>query len=182
MDKAVIQGCYVDLKFLPGLKSARVYIDIPIEHSNTFLKMFDAPDRANPVPVAIARLATSTAEQSSSPARGEAHDGQSVQVGGLTSTQTDKPRTPFKDLPRSQQAALKLRDPEFQQWVAHAYPGLWRDVPLNGSDRENAANQVVKHLLGIESKRELDSDPMRAAAWDRMQTTFDMRAYALGGR
>ena len=55
MDKAaVMRGVYVDCKFMPGLKSARISIDLPIEHSNEFLRMFGAPDRASPVAVAIA--------------------------------------------------------------------------------------------------------------------------------
>lgn len=150
MDKpAVIEGCYVDLKFMPGIKCARVSIDIPIEHSNAFLKMFDAPDRANPVPVVVARLATSPAEQPS----------------GAQAPATPKPDRTYS---RSQIAAMRLKDPKFSGWL---YKRYFVAGPLEPVDK------MLKRVLGIESKTELDAEGPKAQAFDALLTEFDTRNY-----
>ena len=38
-----------------------------------------------------------------------------------------------------------------------------------------AANITLKEVLGIASKKELDTDPEKADAWDRMLTSFEHR-------
>lgn len=81
----------------------------------------------------------------------------------------DKPRTPFREMQRSQQAALKLRDNDFCVWLKRshgaAYDG-WID-----------ADHLLKKVLRITTKRALDSDPVAAAAWDQCLVGFDMRSY-----
>jgi len=175
MDKpAAIEGCYVDLKFMPGIKCARVSIDIPIEHSNAFLKMFDAPDRANPVPVVVARLATSPAEQSSSRLSGDTENGPDGKAPDPKAGRSAGPATPVaeaqgQDKPRtytrSQIAAMKCQDQEFQVW-------------LGGSEcRGNArwCNQLLKGQLDIMSKSELDVEGPKAQAFDKLLASFDYR-------
>lgn len=158
---AVMQGVYVDCKFMPGLKSARIAIDIPIEHSNEFLRMFGAPDRANPVAVAIARLDVGALNAPPVPEK-------AVEPAKVEKAETKR----FCDLPRSQQAALKLRDGSFVSWIRHRYCdqfGLKR-----GEDMD--ANRMLKVLLGIDSKRELDNPESGAvAAFDRLLTSFEFR-------
>lgn len=161
MDRpAVIEGCYVDLKFMPGIKCARVSIDIPIEHSNTFLKMFDAPDRANPVPVVIARLATSTAEQPS----------------GAQAPSTPKPDRAYT---RSQIAAMKCRDDEFCIWIAKTFPAVfdkhYYQEPGGPDGSKIAADLTLKEVLGIQSKKELDVEGPKAQAFDKLLASFDYR-------
>lgn len=170
---AVIEGCYVDLKFLPGLKSARVFVDIPIEYSNQFLKMFDAPDRANPVRVAIARLAT--AEHSSSGVSRPTTTGPdnalpSVQAPSAES-QGQETRRHFRDLPKSQQAALKLQDEEFCAWLKASYGAAyegWID-----------ADHLLKKVLKITSKRQFDfPQSTHGENWDRLLASYDFRGRA----
>lgn len=179
MDKpAVIEGCYVDLKFMPGIKCARVSIDIPIEHSNAFLKMFDAPDRANPVPVAVARLATSTAEQSSSGLSRSTENGpgkSALAEPGVAIAEAqgqDKPRT----YSRSQIAAMKCQDGDFQRWIIdpEEYGYLWKS-DADAKQWDVCADFWLKEKLGIKSKTELDTSPEKAEAFDRMLTSFDHR-------
>ena len=73
-----------------------------------------------------------------------------------------------KPYTRSQIAALKIRDPEFQ---------LWLGVPMQMSDtgREESADARLKHRLGINSKRELDTPGPAAEAWDKLETSFRFR-------
>jgi len=76
----------------------------------------------------------------------------------------DKERTPFKQLPRSQQAALKCQDPEFIAWLR---------VSNEGQSRE-----TVCAKLGISSRAELLTNKEAADKWDAMLTDFDFRDYA----
>lgn len=162
---AVMSGCYVDCKFMPGYKVARISIDIPIEHSNAFLQMFGAPDRADPVHVAIARL---------------------TPLG----TDNPKPEEPQENAKaeaverkwsRSQKAALKCQDPAFQVWLATKYPAIWdRHYFYLYEARGHhpspiAADLTLKEVLGITTKRELDTDGHKAADWDALITSFELR-------
>ena len=70
-----------------------------------------------------------------------------------------KERRPFHTLPRSQQAALLIRDPAFQSWRSV--------VPRTPED----ADRFLKARLGIKSKRELD-EPANAELWDHMVAKF----------
>lgn len=165
---AIMQGVYIDCKFMPGLKSARIAIDIPIEHSNEFLRMFGAPDRANPVHVAVARLEVGAyAPKENGPGHGadcrnhphaESAEGQ------------DKPRTSFRDMKRAAQAALKLQDETFMAWLVDTY---W-----TGKEEIGDYDGLLKRALGIASKTELDSNPYKGKLWDEMLASFDYRAHA----
>lgn len=156
-------GSYVDAKFMRGLKVMRVSVDIPIEHSNDFLRAFGAPDGADPVPVAIARLVTPPAEPLTAPKRGEAQD-------------EDKPRTPFRELKRSAQAAMKCQEPSFHDWLCLDYRSqIGRCWPRDGMTYPEMADMVLKEALGITSKKELDTSEAAGAAWDRMLCTYEYR-------
>jgi hypothetical protein len=183
-DKAIMMGDYVDLKFMPGLKSARVFVDIPIEHSNAFLKMFDAPDRSNPVKVVIARIALPDAEQPSGPQGPATHSGP-VYSDGMSSTQSnstategkasDKPRTPKS---RSQMAAIKCADLIFCNWLMDTYGDVWNSTFEFDQSIPTAADKTLKLILGISSKKELDIEGPKAEAWDKLLCDFEVRAYA----
>ncbi len=144
---AVMQGSYVDLRFMPGLKVARVSIDIPIEHSNEFLRMFGAPDRASPVWCAVARLATP------------------AEPSGAQAPERSEPK---REYTRSQLAAIKCQDPVFASWIIRLDA-----PPYNAPAR--TADTALKSWLGIGSKRELDSNPEKAANFDKLLASFDYR-------
>ncbi len=158
----------MDAKFMPGLKVMRLSIDIPIEHSNEFLRMFGAPDRASPVWCAVARLATPAGPLPSGARAPERSEPEA------------KPRTPFRELPRSQQAALRCGDDEFQLWIATKYHAAWDSHYYGGQHTRTgleAADLTLKEVLAIKSKRELDTDHTAAARWDALLTDFDTRGY-----
>lgn len=159
---AAIEGYYTDAKFMRGIKTLRLSIDVPIEYSNEFLRMFGAPDGVSPVRVAIARM------QDNGPDGG---------IGGLAVPQPhaepakdqDRPRT----YTRSQVAAMKCQDASFKAWLrGRAWPGMVI------TDDDFDADAALKDMLGITSKRELDTNPSRAKAWDALLTDFDMRDIA----
>ena len=60
---AAIQGDFVDLRFVKGRKVCQIVIEIPIEAGASFVAAFGTPNPAQSVPVAIARLTPSNAQQ-----------------------------------------------------------------------------------------------------------------------
>ena len=57
-DAAVIGGSLVDVKNFNTDKSVRLVIDVPAELALRVIEIFGWPTRADPIPVAVARLAT----------------------------------------------------------------------------------------------------------------------------
>ena len=168
-DAAIFAGDYMDLRFMRGLKSARLYIDIPIEHADAFLKAFGAPDGANPAKVAVAKLNPEalTRREDIGPETGDSPLIERQADGKAPESR----RTPFRDLPRSQQAAIKCEgDMDFRYWLTA------RMVPVATLSAE-VADRYLKERLQITSKKELDSNTQKAAMWDALLTDFDTRSY-----
>jgi len=172
---------YVDAKFMRGLKVMRISLDIPIEKSNEFLTAFGAPNAADPVPCAIARLNPEkalTRHENGPVTRGpEAEPAPAVEAECPHADKgkgSDKPRT----YTRSQIAALKLQDEGFQIWLAETYPQIWDRHYIDGGHMSpEAADLTLKEALGISSKRELDTSPEKGEAFDKLLTDFDTRGY-----
>lgn len=156
---AAMAGVYVDMKFMPGLKMARISIEIPIEHSNAFIQMFGTPDRTNPVHVGIARLQ----EGAYAPAVPEKTEPAAPSVRAETK--------------RSNRAAILCKENEdFQVWLAERYPDIWDRHYIEGDCfSPESADLTLKEVLGIASKTELDTNPEAAARFDALRTDFELR-------
>lgn len=152
---AIMEATYVDAKFMPGLKVMRISLDLPIERSNEFLKLFGAPDRANPVWCAVARLQP---------------------VAEPLAEGAQAPATPEKK--RSNIAAIKCKEDEaFQIWLAEKYPNTWDRFYLQNPISSEAADSTLKEVLCIQSRKELDVPGPAAEAFDRLICSFDNRNY-----
>jgi hypothetical protein len=149
---AVMQGVYVDCKFMAGFKVARISIDIPIEHSNEFLRLFGAPDRANPVHVAVARMDV------------EALNAPTVPEKAVEPVAVEKAARK-----RSSVAFLMCQDVEVQKWLG--VMGSQRGT----DDGYESANRILKATLAIKEKKNLDTDPEAAARFDALRTDFELR-------
>lgn len=88
-----------------------------------------------------------------------------------------KERTPFDKIDRSQQAALRIRDEEFQAWLFHTHRDTWLDKAAKDDPKDaDTADAVLKAILRIGSKCELDFPDSRAAdMWDRLMTDYSVR-------
>jgi hypothetical protein len=128
-------------KSLATRKQLQVTLEIPEEYAATALKMLGIVDPSGSQWFALTR----------------AKIGETIE----NAPKLDKPKIPFRDMPRSQQCAIKCHDAEF---------GVWLDT-----DNPNEADTRVKTLLDIDSKRELDTDPVKANAWDELLTDYEVR-------
>ncbi len=148
---AAFLGTYVDLKFLSGLKVARVTLEIPIERSQEFIGMFGTPNKADPAWCALARINVAALNAPSVPEKAV------------------EPAKVEKAAPkRSSLAAMLCKNSEgFQAWLVDTY---W-----TGKEDIGDYDGLLKRALGITSKTEIDNNPDKAEAWERMLTTFKHR-------
>ena len=178
-----IKGSYSDLKFHKSLGVARISIDVPLEQASKVVALLGTPTLNDTTYVAVARLRpdakspkVEAAEEllngdypkppaspaaSCDGARPKAFAG----VDGKTHyTKASKDWRPFHKLPRSQQAAMTIKKPKFQEMVA--------------AKDETAANGYVLNWCGVGAKRDLDVPEMEDAhrKWDRLYARYEAHA------
>jgi len=162
---AAFLGTYVDLKFLSGLKVARVTLEIPIERSQEFIGMFGTPNKADPAWCALARIdvaalnAPSVPEKSVEPAKVEKASGGEVEP---------KPKSRIRTA-----SAMCEENLDFRRWLRDGHPTMW--TQCYDVDEAERAIRVLKWVLGIKSRKELDTDPEAAARFDALRTSFELR-------
>lgn len=81
----------------------------------------------------------------------------------------DARHTPFRELKKAAQAALKLQDETFKAWLVDTY---W-----TGKEEIGDYDGLLKRALDITSKKELDGNPYKGKLWDELLTSFDYRAH-----
>jgi hypothetical protein len=149
---AAFLGTYVDLKFMSGLKVARVTLEIPIERSQEFIGMFGTPNKADPAWCAIARMDV------------EALKAPTVPEKAVEPAPVEKAKAK-----RSSKAYLMCQNYDFVTWML---PGQSFNSVADAWDK---ADRALKERLGIKSKSELDTDPEAAARFDALRTDFELR-------
>lgn len=92
--------------------------------------------------------------------------------GQTAAPDAPKPRTPFRELKPSAQAAMKCKEPEFQRWVASAVvEGTMSPIGSARCAQETAAMVRAKCL--VDSRSELDTNLEKAARWAALLTEFE---------
>lgn len=162
-------------KSLATRKQLQITLEVPAEYAAQALKMLGVGDPGESQWFALAKLAGrqpaaligDDEKPAVPPTKPKVAEKKTVEA------EVQKERTPFDKLPRSQQAALKCQDPEFQKYV------LVRSgerPPEHHSNPERSTVHVLKIVLGISSRRELDEPGSRQAlAWDRLMTDYSVR-------
>jgi hypothetical protein len=90
-----------------------------------------------------------------------------------------KPKTPFHDLPRSQQAGMLCGDSGFQEWCGAIEIMMQPDIPFDCTIAEAAAIWVRQYCR-IKSRGELGDDesgkpknPEAAIRWDKLRDQYE---------
>lgn len=160
---AAMFGSYVDAKWMRGLKVMRISVDVPIEQSDEFLKLFGPPSGSDPVPVVLARY------EGRKPR--EAHE--EVAPSGAEDA---RQKQSWATMSPSQRAAVKLNDEGFQIWLADTFPTIWDSHYIDRNMLSpDAADATLKEVLGIHSKRDLDGSPVLAESFDKLLASYDYR-------
>lgn len=152
----VIKGTYADLKHIKTRGMWQVCIEIPEAEFNNIVGLLGSPQHGKDVWVAIARLTTEAAQE--------------------------KPKKHFDEKSKSQQAYLICSRDDFQKFLSVAYPKSYRAAydtvkeDMHGSSSSELAfaitDLVVKKMLCIFSKSELDDNAQLAANWDALVTEY----------
>lgn len=141
-----ISGTFSDLKIVKTRSVVQVIIEVPIEQAKSITDAFGFPVPGKEIHIALARMNTRPESKGK----------------GLHAP------TPFRSLPRSQQAALACRDVAFQKWLGVRVP--------DGSEIANhAAATRLRDHLGLVSRASLDLSGNTTAhkMWDALYVRFE---------
>jgi len=184
---AVLGGYYTKVEYLTKLAVARVTVEMPLELWEANQVVLGVPPSLDGAKkyVAITRISEDAFKKWAG-ACAPVENGSALAHDPLPEPQDaegkaqDKPRTPFRDLPRSRQAAIKLQDEGFQIWLAETYPKIWDRHYIDGKCLSpEAADLTLKEVLGITSKKQLDfPNSTHGENWDRLLASFDYRGRA----
>lgn len=152
-------------KSLATRKQLQITLEVPAEYAAQALKMLGVGDPSGSQWFAVTRL------KEGGPSAREPAGNVTPSAEGK---EQDKPRTP--KLRSNIAAVLCKENGDFQMWLAESYPGTWDKhylIPTGTS--ESASDLTLKEVLGIASKKELDTDPAAAEMFDRLTTSFAYR-------
>jgi hypothetical protein len=82
---------------------------------------------------------------------------------GQRSGEAGKPRKPFHEMSRAQQAGLLCQDARFALWLSNIYPEI---------EAKDAAD-AVRQICQVKSRAELSEDRIAAMRWDALLAGFE---------
>jgi hypothetical protein len=146
-DRAAIAGTFADFRTVKGRKQAQLIIEVPLEKADEALRALGGvPQPSNPKWVAIVLLKPEAAQRASN---GHA--------------EPSKERRKWEDLPPAQQAAIRCGEPEFRRFLSEV-----KGLPVSA----DGAADVVRHLCGVQSRAELNTHPVPAELWRKLEADF----------
>lgn len=142
-EPAALRAVLVDVRNINTDKEIRLELRVPAEHADRVFKAFGWPTKVSPVEVGIARLDPLS-----------------------TVFDKSKPKPPFTEMKRSQQAALRCKEPAFWEFLEdHTNQ---RFVV----DSEEAAARAVRTLCRVDSRSMLDGDDWAANTWNKLEGEY----------
>lgn len=148
---AALSATFCGMRTVASRKVAQITMEVPIEQMGTVLSVLGPPSGVDPQWVAIALLDKKAAAQ----ARG----------ADKAPVPTKSPGRKFSELPNSQQAALLCERADFRKFLAE-------EEDATESDTAEDAAFTVRHICGITSRAELDTNPEAAKLFDDLHDRF----------
>lgn len=149
---AAITAQLVDVRNVAAHKSVRLELHVPAEQAGLVMAAFGWPTMADPVPVALARL-HSPAEPIAKP-------------------EAPKERRPFSELPYSQQAAIRCREPDFHSFCADRHQLFWPASIERGASTWNAAADVVRNACDVLSRTDIVKGTPAGDKWEALEAEY----------
>lgn len=174
-----ILATFADFKLVKSRAVAQLVFEVPVEQADAALTALGGLPRADlerwagiaPLKVPAEReQAATVASADAESAKGSPRSAdRAIAEASLPARAEggDKAghKRAFNELPRSQQAALKIDDQNFRRWLATGDPHF----RMYDADM---ADDAVKARLNIASKKELDTDPEAAKRWDALLNEY----------
>lgn len=151
MSHSAIAGQFVRFSSLSD-GTLRLVVDVPHEYANHVLATLGFPAGQS---VAIALLSGDASRPPS--LRLE----ESRPLDSTPDSAAARPRTPWHELSRSKQAAIRCGDKRFHEFL---FSG---DIAMLGDPAER-----VRQICGVKSRSELDVDRSAAACWDKLDAEY----------
>jgi hypothetical protein len=142
------RATYSDFKLVKTRKVVQIVLEVPVEQANTVLDVLGGmPDPSRETWVGVAPLR---------------HDAAQPQPA-------DQPRPAgakrdWRDLPPSQQAAIRIGEPAFAVYLRENHADEWHET--------GDADACLKMILRIDSKTELKTDPKRMMLWRQLDDHY----------
>ena len=150
---AAIQGNYADFKLVKTRSVAQIIVEVPIERAEQVVKMLGLPVPATEIAVGVAKLQPTAKTQ--------------ALVNKLLNPEKPARKPAATERTRSQWAGIRCNDPVFQQWI-------WQTEgrPTGWEPSTPGSAIIVRARCGVQSRKELDTNPEKAAAWDALDGRF----------
>jgi hypothetical protein len=150
-DAAVISGDFCTFRHVQGRKVLQIVIEVPAEAAGAVFAKLGMPGSGEGIPVAVARL-HSPAEPIAKP-------------------EAPKERRPFSELPYSQQAGMRCREPNFYRFLVETHGEVFEGRPLFSSSDEASAF-AVGHLCRVPSRSEIEAGTKAGARWEALEAEY----------
>jgi hypothetical protein len=171
---AAIRADFADFRQVKSRKVAQLIFEVPLEQLPEVMQVLGWPRPDGNIPVGIARLV--------------------AEIGPDLKAEksADKPVTPSasgegqdirRTYSRSQMAAILCQDGDFCRWLFSTYSveadGLIDEgIIKEGSEYAASAPTLLRFVLLVDSRSELDTDPLKGEAWDKLYNSFKYRDVA----
>lgn len=145
MSEAAIKAAYHDYKRVLGRKVLQIILEVPLEQESDVHAKIGYPSPDGSTWVALARL-SANAEM----------------VGA-----SEKSKRQWSDMPRSKQAGIAAKDPEFVRY-------LWAAHRMNDDATDEAVAQFIRLRCGVSSRANLDTMPTAGDLWDKLYSDYQL--------
>lgn len=169
---AAFAATYADFRLVRGRKVAVVALEIPIEQAEAFVAAFGLPNPASETWVALARLAQEPGNLVGVVNVTEREVSEPAPVAAPAPASAPEPpaeRRPFKNLLPAQQAGIACNELRFRRYLVDE-----RMAPQTVLDDPEEAAIAVRHLCGVDSRRDLKPGTAAARKWAEIHTDFQM--------
>jgi hypothetical protein len=146
---AAFQGSYTDIRFVKTRKVCQITVELPIEAGAAFIAAFGTPNPATDCPVALARI-----DLSAKPAK-------AISAPEQSNVEPIK-RRKFADLRPSTQAGIVCGEAAFSKYMEEQHP----------DSRGFGRAEFVRHICGVKSRTEFDTDPEAANRWRLLLSSY----------
>ncbi len=165
-----ICASFADFKLIKGRKVCQLVCEVPLEQADAALAALGG--LPNPHAERWVGIAPLTKQPQGKPTSGSAPS-PSLADAADSPAAAPKPERKWDDIPPSQQAGIACASDEFQLWLLGQ---RFRTpdggaVTAGGPSSEHAAS-AVRHICGVSSRSDLDTNPEARARWRDLYGKF----------